>query len=136
MTVRLALLRQIAIVLGGLAALLIVPATATAAAAAVGRSDAPIAAATAPAPSAAAAAGDAPAAATAAPAQSATPAVASRMRPRVGLVLSGGGARGFAHIGVLRVLHELRVPVDIVTGTSMGSIVGGLYAAGYTPEQL
>lgn len=57
-------------------------------------------------------------------------------RPRVGLVLSGGGARGFAHIGVLRVLQELRVPVDVVTGTSMGSIIGGLYAAGYTPEQL
>lgn len=51
-------------------------------------------------------------------------------------MLSGGGARGFAHIGVLRVLEELRVPVDIVTGTSMGSIIGGLYAAGYTPRQL
>lgn len=57
-------------------------------------------------------------------------------RPRVGLVLSGGGARGFAHIGVLRVLRELRVPIDIVTGTSMGSIVGGLYAAGYSAEEL
>jgi NTE family protein len=57
-------------------------------------------------------------------------------RPKIGLVLSGGGARGFAHIGVLRVLEELRVPVDIVTGTSMGSIIGGLYAAGYTSRQL
>jgi NTE family protein len=57
-------------------------------------------------------------------------------RPRVALVLSGGGARGFAHIGVLRVLEELRVPVDIVTGTSMGSIIGGLYASGYTSQQL
>jgi len=57
-------------------------------------------------------------------------------RPRVGLVLSGGGARGFAHIGVLRVLRELRVPIDVVTGTSMGSIIGGLYAAGYTDEEL
>jgi NTE family protein len=57
-------------------------------------------------------------------------------RPKIGLVLSGGGARGFAHIGVLRVLEELRVPVDVVTGTSMGSIIGGLYAAGYTSRQL
>jgi NTE family protein len=52
-------------------------------------------------------------------------------RPRIGLVLSGGGARGFAHIGVLKVLEELRVPVDVVVGTSMGSIVGGAYAAGH-----
>lgn len=70
----------------------------------------------------------------------ATPAVADASpatpRPRVGLVLSGGGARGFAHIGVLRVLEELRVPVDIITGTSMGSIVGGLYATGYDATQL
>ncbi len=57
-------------------------------------------------------------------------------RPKIGLVLSGGGARGFAHVGVLRVLEELRVPVDVVTGTSMGSIIGGLYATGYTSEQL
>ena len=61
---------------------------------------------------------------------------ATAARPRVGLVLSGGGARGFAHIGVLRVLRELRVPIDVVTGTSMGSIIGGLYAAGYTDEEL
>jgi NTE family protein len=52
------------------------------------------------------------------------------VRPRIALVLSGGGARGFAHIGVLRVLRELRVPVDLVVGTSMGSVVGGAYAAG------
>ncbi|MFO0146365.1 MAG: patatin-like phospholipase family protein [Betaproteobacteria bacterium] len=57
-------------------------------------------------------------------------------RPRVALVLSGGGARGFAHIGVLRVLEELNVPVDVVTGTSMGSIIGGLYATGYNSAQL
>jgi NTE family protein len=57
-------------------------------------------------------------------------------RPRVGLVLSGGGARGLAHIGVLKVLQELRVPVDFIAATSMGSIVGGGYAAGYTPDQL
>lgn len=57
-------------------------------------------------------------------------------RPRIGLVLSGGGARGFAHIGVLQVLEELRVPVDAIAATSMGAIVGGAYAAGYTPQQL
>ncbi len=56
--------------------------------------------------------------------------------PRIGLVLSGGGARGAAHIGVLKVLEELRIPVDVVVGTSMGSLVGGAYAAGLTPEVL
>ena len=57
-------------------------------------------------------------------------------RPRVGLVLSGGSAHGFAHVGVLRVLEELRVPVDVVAGTSMGSIVGGLYASGMSPAEM
>jgi NTE family protein len=57
-------------------------------------------------------------------------------RPKVALVLSGGGARGSAHIGVMKVLEEYHVPVDLVVGTSMGSIVGGLYAAGYTAEEL
>ena len=57
-------------------------------------------------------------------------------RPRIGLALSGGGARGAAHIGVLKVLEELRVPVDCVTGTSMGSVVGGSFAAGTTPAQM
>ena len=56
--------------------------------------------------------------------------------PRVGLVLSGGGARGLAHVGVLKVLEELRVPVHCVTGTSMGAIVGGAYAAGTPPAEL
>ncbi len=56
--------------------------------------------------------------------------------PRVGLVLSGGSAKGFAHIGVLQVLQELGIHVDLVTGTSMGAIIGGLYAAGYSPAQL
>ena len=56
--------------------------------------------------------------------------------PHVGLVLSGGGARGLAHIGVLKVLEELRVPVHCVTGTSMGAIVGGAYAAGTPPADL
>ena len=52
-------------------------------------------------------------------------------RKRVGVVLSGGGAKGMAHIGVLKVLERAGIPVDIVTGTSMGSIIGGLYAIGY-----
>jgi len=57
-------------------------------------------------------------------------------RPRVGLVLSGGGARGLAHVGVLKVREELHIPVDVIPATSMASIVGGAYAAGYTPAQL
>lgn len=57
-------------------------------------------------------------------------------RPRLGLVLSGGGARGAAHVGVLKVLEEIRVPVDLVAGASMGSIVGGLYATGMSPQEM
>ena len=57
-------------------------------------------------------------------------------RPKVGLVLSGGGAKGSAHIGVLRVLEEAGIPIDYVAGTSMGSIVGGMYALGYTPDEM
>lgn len=57
-------------------------------------------------------------------------------RPRIGLALSGGGARGAAHIGVLKVLDELRVPVHCVAGTSMGSVVGGAFAAGTTPSEM
>jgi NTE family protein len=57
-------------------------------------------------------------------------------RPRIGLVLSGGGAFGFAHIGVLKVLEEMHVPVDCVVGTSMGALVGGVYASGIEPEQM
>ncbi|MCZ6673191.1 MAG: patatin-like phospholipase family protein [Verrucomicrobia bacterium] len=57
-------------------------------------------------------------------------------RPTVGLVLSGGGARGAAHVGVLKVLEELRIPVDVVAGTSMGSIVGGLYASGMSVAEI
>lgn len=57
-------------------------------------------------------------------------------RPRVGLVLGGGGARGIAQVGVLQMLQELRVPVDCIAGTSMGSIVGGLYASGMAPEKM
>jgi predicted acylesterase/phospholipase RssA len=57
-------------------------------------------------------------------------------RPRICLVLSGGGARGMAHIGVLKILEELKVPIDCIAGTSMGAIVGGLYASGMTAEQI
>jgi NTE family protein len=57
-------------------------------------------------------------------------------RARIGLVLGGGGARGSAHIGVIRVLEEMKVPVDYVAGTSMGSLIGGFYAAGMTSDEL
>ena len=57
-------------------------------------------------------------------------------RPTVGLVLSGGGAKGFAHIGVLKVIEEAGLPIDYIGGTSMGSIIGGLYAMGYSPETM
>jgi NTE family protein len=56
--------------------------------------------------------------------------------PRIGLALSGGGAKGFAHIGVLKVLEELGLSIDYVAGTSMGSVIGGLYAIGYTTDSL
>lgn len=61
---------------------------------------------------------------------------AEEQRPRVGLVLSGGGARGAAHVGVLKVLDEMRVPIDAIAGTSMGAVVGGLYAAGHSGEEI
>ena len=57
-------------------------------------------------------------------------------RPRIGLVLGGGGAKGTAHIGVLKVLEELRIPVDYIAGTSMGAIVGSLYASGLSPDEI
>jgi len=57
-------------------------------------------------------------------------------RPRIGLVLSGGGARGAAHVGVLKVIDELHIPIDYIAGTSMGAIIGGLYASGMTAEQI
>ena len=57
-------------------------------------------------------------------------------RPKVGLVLSGGGAKGLAHIGVLKTLDSLNIKVDYIAGTSMGAVVGGLYAAGYSANQL
>ena len=57
-------------------------------------------------------------------------------RPKVGLVLSGGGAKGLAHIGVLKVIDSLNIKIDYIAGTSMGAIVGGLYASGYNANQL
>lgn len=61
---------------------------------------------------------------------------AEAARPRVGLVLSGGGARGAAHVGVLKVLEEMRIPIDAISGTSMGAVVGGLYASGMSAQQI
>lgn len=57
-------------------------------------------------------------------------------RPKVGVVLGGGGAKGATHIGVLKYLEELGIPVDYVAGTSMGSIIGGFYSLGYSPDEL
>jgi NTE family protein len=64
------------------------------------------------------------------------PAFSATNRPRIGLVLGGGGAKGFAHIGVLRELERLHIPVDVVAGTSMGAVVGSMYAIGHDAEQV
>ncbi len=65
------------------------------------------------------------------------PAVArDASHPRIGLVLSGGGARGAAHVGVLKVLEELRIPITAIAGTSMGALVGGVYASGVAPAEM
>jgi predicted acylesterase/phospholipase RssA len=68
--------------------------------------------------------------------QPAVPAIAEVKRPRIGLVLSGGGARGGAHVGVIRVLENMQIPIDAVAGTSMGAVVGGLYAAGLSGAEI
>ncbi|MCV2366939.1 patatin-like phospholipase family protein [Roseateles oligotrophus] len=68
--------------------------------------------------------------------ETSTPVVEALKRPKIGLVLSGGGVRGMAHIGVLRVLQELHVPVDLVVGTSMGAVVGGAFASGRNIDEL
>jgi NTE family protein len=62
--------------------------------------------------------------------------IKSSKRPTVGLVLSGGGAKGFAYIGLLKVIQEAGLPVDYIGGTSIGSIIGGLYAIGYHPDSI
>lgn len=64
------------------------------------------------------------------------PAVAQTARPKIGLALSGGGATGFAHVGVLKALEEMNVPIDYVAGTSMGALIGALYASGMSPEEI
>ena len=58
------------------------------------------------------------------------------MAQKVGLVMSGGGAKGAAHIGVIKALEENDIPIDYVAGTSIGAIIGSLYAMGYTPEEM
>ncbi len=75
-------------------------------------------------------------AATLAPPLSAQSAEQPPRRPKIGLALGGGGARGAAHIGVIRELEALHIPIDYIAGTSMGSIIGGLYSCGYTPDQM
>ena len=60
----------------------------------------------------------------------------NKERPRVAVVLSGGGAKGAAHIGALKVIEEAGIPIDIVTGTSMGSLIGALYSIGWTPQEM
>ncbi len=62
--------------------------------------------------------------------------VALSRRPKIGLALSGGGARGVAHIGVLKALEQMHIPIDYIAGTSMGSIIGGLYAAGASTQDM
>ncbi|MFN9966575.1 MAG: patatin-like phospholipase family protein, partial [Lysobacteraceae bacterium] len=69
-------------------------------------------------------------------APAAAPAGGRTDRPCVGLVLGGGGARGAAHVGVLRVLERERIPVCRIAGTSMGAIVGSLYASGRSPDEI
>ena len=64
------------------------------------------------------------------------PVESSGARPRIGLVLGGGGARGAAHVGVLRELERMRIPIDAIAGTSMGAVVGGLYASGMSAAEL
>ena len=71
-----------------------------------------------------------------APAQASDSQTPAAVRPKIGLVLSGGGARGVAHVGVLKVLNEMRIPVDYVVGTSMGSIVAGAYSTGMAPQEM
>ena len=61
---------------------------------------------------------------------------AESSRPKVGVVLGGGGAKGASHIGVLKYMEEMGIPVDYIAGTSMGSIIGGFYAMGYSPDEL
>src|SRR5688572_33263113 len=72
----------------------------------------------------------------AAPRESRAQETQSNARPRLGLVLAGGGAKGGAHVGVLKVLEEMHVPIDCIAGTSMGALVGGGYASGIPAKDL
>ena len=69
-------------------------------------------------------------------AQTAADTASEKKRPKIGLVLSGGGARGAAHVGVIKVLEELRIPIDYIAGTSMGALVGAAYASGTSTREL
>jgi NTE family protein len=71
-----------------------------------------------------------------APATAQDSAPSAPTRPRICLVLSGGGARGIAHVGVIKALEEMRVPIDCIAGTSVGAVIGGLYASGMTASQI
>lgn len=77
-----------------------------------------------------------PAPASRLPLTSLIPSVQGHARPRIGLVLGGGGAKGAAHVGVITLLEDMRIPIDCVVGTSMGALVGGTYAAGMTADEL
>src|SRR5271166_2355211 len=68
--------------------------------------------------------------------QATQPASDSHRRPRIGLALEGGGALGLAHIGVLEWLEKNHIPVDVIAGTSMGGLIGGVYAMGNSPQQI
>jgi NTE family protein len=70
------------------------------------------------------------------PSQLFSPDIANGSQPSIGLVLSGGGARGLAHIGVLKVLEREEIEIRVIAGVSMGGVVGGLYSAGYSPEEI
>ena len=60
----------------------------------------------------------------------------NKTRPKIGIALAGGGALGFAHLGVLKVIDSLDIPIDYVSGTSMGGLMGGLYAMGYEVDTM
>lgn len=64
------------------------------------------------------------------------PVLAEESKPKIGLVLAGGGARGLAHIGVIKALEKQNIKIDYITGTSMGALIGGLYAAGLSPSEI
>ncbi len=65
-----------------------------------------------------------------------TPCAAVKNRPCIALVLGGGGARGGAHLGVIRQLEQQNIPVDLIVGTSIGAFIGGLYATGHSPDDI